>query len=103
MDQLFDVRTLITLFGIIASVAVTWGVMRTRMNTLIEDLKGVRSQIKSQWEKIDELNQTVAVLDSKQKVVSSMLDPKEVKEFNMGYADFKARTDERLKALEYWK
>lgn len=73
------------LLTLLVSVGVTYGVMRTKMNAQGRELAELKKSIEAAWLKIEMLVTDQTVFDSKQRVISNMLQPDKVAEFNKSF------------------
>lgn len=97
MDAI-DFRTVITLGGIVASVAMSYGLLRGRIISIEDKISEIKGRLESldkenakQWQRLDTVSETLAGVTMNVSRHEAMLDPKQLQEFHKATANTEAR------------
>jgi len=98
-----DLKILIQIGLILATVVSGWAVMRKTVAGLEESLREEKKTSKENdvkmFNRLDQVEQRTALTEQTLKIHAGMLAPDRLAEFQSREADFKARTDERITVI----
>jgi hypothetical protein len=94
-----DFRILLTLGGVVASLATAWGVAKNQLKAILVDVSKIETFTKMESDRIDSLLTRITVLENKLNVVTGILQPEKLSQTTRESAEFQARTDERQERL----
>jgi len=101
MEALADIKGLVPIASLFAGLVTAWVTVKLMLKQLQERVDNVEQGQAALWKQTDEDKVELTLLRSQFDVVSKMLRPEKVAEFNIGYATFKARTEEHRDQLLY--
>ena len=94
-----DYRLILTIGGVIASLAAAWGVAKSQLKAVISDVSRLASTTKTESDRLDYLLTRLTVVENKLTVVTGILQPEKLSQATKESAEFMARTDERQERL----
>ena len=94
-----DYRLILTIGGVIASLAAAWGVAKSQLKAVISDVSRLESTTKTESDRLDSLLTRLTVVENKLTVVTGILQPEKLSQATKEAAEFMARTDERQERL----
>ena len=94
-----DYRLILTIGGVIASLAAAWGVAKSQLKAVISDVSRLESTTKTESDRLDSLLTRLTVVENKLTVVTGILQPEKLSQATKESAEFMARTDERQERL----
>jgi hypothetical protein len=94
-----DYRLVLTLGGVIASLATAWGVAKNQLKGILSDVTKIEASAKTESDRVDALLTRVTVVENKLTVVTGILQPEKLSQTTKESAEFQARTDERQERL----
>jgi|TARA_R110000824_G_scaffold253278_3_gene442169 hypothetical protein len=90
-----DYRLILTIGGVVASLATAWGVARTQLKVIISDVSKMEKDVRLESDRMDTLLTRLTVVENKLTVVTGILQPEKLSQTTKESAEFMARTDER--------
>jgi uncharacterized protein (UPF0335 family) len=94
-----DYRLILTIGGVIASLATAWGVAKNQLKAVISDVSRLESVTQAESDRLDSLLTRLTVVENKLTVVTGILQPEKLSQATKESAEFMARTDERQERL----
>ena len=96
-----DYRLIITLGGILASLAAAWGFAKNQLKAIIKDMEKLENQHSGESERIDSIYTRITVVENRLAVVTGILQPEKLHQNTKEKATFQAKTEEKLERLLY--
>jgi len=96
-----DYRLIITLGGILASLAAAWGVAKNQLKAIIGSVEKLEGGQTRESDRIDTIITRLTVVENKLTVVTGILQPDKLNQNTKEEAAFQARTEERIERLFY--
>ena len=94
-----DYRLILTIGGVIASLATAWGVAKNQLKAIISDVGRLENSVKVESDRSDSILTRLTVVENKLTVVTGILQPEKLSQATKESAEFMARTDERQERL----
>ena len=94
-----DYRLILTIGGVIASLATAWGVAKNQLKAIISDVGRLENSVKVESDRSDSILTRLTVVENKLTVVTGILQPEKQSQATKESAEFMARTDERQERL----
>ena len=88
---------------LLCTIAGSWGVVRSNVHRLLNDLHAQRKEIDSLSRRSDEITQTCRVIEHQLSVLSQILSPSELRSQNREVAQLLARVETNTQDVEFLK